>query len=81
MLPIGHQEGLVLLTLAVLGIGALKLPELARGLRHAVPELSQADTILVCLLALAAVAALALDLDGVGRQLGRSLSALTGTWR
>ena len=81
MLPIGQQESLVLLTLAVLAIAVLKLPELARGLGDAVPEFSHADTILVCVLALAAAAALALDLDGVGRQLGRSLSVLTGTWR
>jgi Sec-independent protein translocase protein TatA len=71
MLPIGQQESLVLLTLAVLAIAVLKLPELARGLGDAVPEFSHA----------AAAAALALDLDGVGRQLGRSLSVLTGTWR
>ena len=81
MFPVGPHECLFLLTVVLLGAGALKLPELARGLADAVPEFSRADAVLVCLLALTALATLALDLDGLGRSLERSLSALMGTWR
>jgi hypothetical protein len=77
----GLQECQILLTLSLLVVGAFKLPELAQGLADAVPELTRADAVLAFLLALTAVATLGLDLDAVGRDLERSLSVLTGSWR
>jgi hypothetical protein len=81
MLSVGLQECQIVLVVALLIAGGYRLPDMARGLAEAVPELSHADAVLAALLGLAAVAALGLDLDTVGRTLERSLRVLTGTWR
>jgi Sec-independent protein translocase protein TatA len=95
MIPIGVQECQILLVIALLLVGAFKLPELAQGLAQAMSELGRdlglredelarlrrQAAVLACLLALTALATLAMDMDAVGRDMGRSLSLLTGGWR